>query len=123
LPDFKVYGQRAPVWVEIKPFDSFDNQRKLRALLKGLGASGVMCFGEPSMLPITTLDYNGTTGDMIVGSGVFATDKYSPVFYCLSGSGPRGEVTRNDWVDADRLAAAVAAARAARFEFGESGGR
>ena len=121
LPDFKVYGERGHVWVEIKPFEKAGYDTKIRALVQQGGGSGVICEGEPSLRPITTFDlYEGDT-EITIGDGIFATDKYSPVFYCISGSGPRGELARGDWVDFDRLEHAVKVAKRARFEFGESG--
>ena len=123
LPDFKVHGERGFVWVEIKPFEAAGYDTKIRALVAQGGGSGVLCEGEPSLRPLVTLDlYDGTEG-VVVGSGIFAADKYSPVFYSIYGSGREGTLVQGDWVDFDRLEHAVIVARSARFEFGESGSR
>ena len=75
----------------------------------------------PSLRPVVTFDMWEEKEDVCPGTGVFATDKYSPVFYDILGSGREGLLTQRDWVDFDRLQHAVNAARSARFEFGESG--
>lgn len=119
LPDFKVFGERDPVWVEIKPFEGTGHDTKIRALVKQSGQGGVLCEGEPSLRPLTTFDM--LEGELQIERGIFANDKYSPVFYAILGAGPDGALTQRDWVDFDRLQYAVNAARSARFEFGESG--
>ena len=121
LPDFKVHGERGSVWVEIKPFEAAGHDTKLKELVRQGGGVGILCEGEPSLRPVVTFDMWEEKEDVCPGTGVFATDKYSPVFYDILGSGREGLVTQRDWVDFDRLQHAVNAARSARFEFGESG--
>lgn len=120
LPDFRVHGERGSVWVEIKPVAAARGVDKIRRLTEESGQSSALCVGDPGLKPFAT--YDMWDGVLEETPGIFATDKYSPVFYAIGGSGPGGCLLLRDWVDFDRLHEAVRMARSSRFEHGENGG-
>lgn len=115
LPDFKVYGDREPVWVEVKPTRQ-SNTSKMEAFVRGHGGAAVVCVGPPDMNALLELRMVGP--EMHRGGAVFADGKYSPTFsvFCVPGT----PIRRNDWLDYHGMQHAVNRARGARFEHGET---
>ena len=114
LPDFQfsehIYGEVKP---EHAPMSDFD---KARALCAAGKCSVLLLQGVPTVEPLTLLTwdtYNNVVESVEV-SVIPVGDKYHPFYY--------GGFMKGCWVQYDALLVkAVARARSARFEHGESG--
>lgn len=120
LPDFLLWGH---TWAEIKPANAPAQAfAKARALVKSGGGRALLLSGEPDWKApeLVELEDDGSLGCTAVA---FNTKKYAPMFYAW-GEFDTGEWP--SWLDAGydpALNLAINAARAARFEHGESGAR
>lgn len=115
LPDFRVHAPVSRferVWVEVKPVLPAEAERdKARRLAAHTRTPVVFCIGTPGDRETCGEDWND--------------DRASPALFCIEGQ-PLMEQLQEafatlDTSGCDRVARAIAAARGARFEFGESG--